>query len=77
MQVTIDTAKTDLSKLIAAASAGEDVIIAEGQVPVARLVAIQPSRFAIGILKDKLSGPVPDFLEPMNNDDLAFWEGTR
>ncbi len=30
--------------------------------------------FKIGILKGKLS-QAPDFLEPMDADDLAVWEG--
>lgn len=77
MQVTIHAAKTNLSKLIEAANAGEDVVIARGRTPVARIVPIQPARFAIGILKDRLTGPVPDFLEPMAPEDLDLWEGRR
>ena len=76
-QVTIHAAKTHLSKLIEAALAGEEVVIAKGNKPVVRLVAIPQGKFKIGILKGQLSGPGPDFLEPMDESDLAAWEGDR
>lgn len=74
-QVTIHAAKTNLSKLIEAALAGEEVVIARGDRPVVRLVAIPQGSFTIGILKDQLIGPGPDFLEPMTEDEMADWEG--
>ena len=40
MKVTVHAAKTTLSKLIARAHAGEEIIIARGKVAVARLVPI-------------------------------------
>ena len=40
MQITIHAAKTNLSKLIEAALAGEDVVIAKGAKPVVRLVPV-------------------------------------
>lgn len=76
MQVTIHTAKTNLSKLIEAARAGEEVVIAKGKVPVARIVAIPQTRFTIGLLKGKVAGAGPDFFEPMSEDELALWEGS-
>jgi prevent-host-death family protein len=75
MQVTVHSAKTNLSKLIDAALAGEEVIIAKGKTPVVKLVPIPRSPFKIGLLKGQLSGPVPDFLAPMDEDELASWEG--
>jgi antitoxin (DNA-binding transcriptional repressor) of toxin-antitoxin stability system len=74
-QVTIHVAKTNLSKLIEAALAGEDVVIAKGDQPVVRLVAIPQGKFKIGLLKGQLTGPGPDFFEPMSENDLADWEG--
>ncbi|MEO8531532.1 MAG: type II toxin-antitoxin system prevent-host-death family antitoxin [Deltaproteobacteria bacterium] len=74
MQYNVHAAKTQLSKLIEAALAGEDVIIAKGSKPVVRLVAIPQSGFQLGTLRGKL-GRLPDFLEPQNPDDLAAWEG--
>ena len=75
MQVTIDDAQTNLSKLIEAALSGEDVIIAKGDIPAVRLVAVEKKRFKIGILKGLVDGPGPDFFEPMSEDELALWEG--
>lgn len=78
MDVTLDTAKDTLPELIDAARAGEDVVISEGSTPVARLVPIEPPArkpFIIGIWDNKFTGPIPDFLEPMSEEDLALWEG--
>lgn len=77
MQVTVHAAKTHLSKLIEAALAGEEVIIARGRKPVVKLVAIPQRKFRIGILEGRLTGPGPDFFEPMSEEDLAGWEGGR
>jgi prevent-host-death family protein len=74
MQVTVHAAKTNLSKLIDAALAGEEVIIAKGKNPVVKIVPIPKSRFKIGILKGQL-GEAPDFFELMSEEDLALWEG--
>jgi prevent-host-death family protein len=75
MQVTIHSAKTNLSKLIEAAVAGEEVIIAKGKTPVVKLVPVSHSRFRIGLLKGRLTGQGPDFLEPMGEEELELWEG--
>ncbi len=77
MQVTIHAAKTNLSKLIDAALSGEEVVIAKGQKPVVKIVPVTQATFTIGLLKDKGIGKGPDFLEPMREDDLALWEGTK
>lgn len=71
MQVTIHNAKTNLSKLIEAAKAGEEIVIAKG----ARIVAIPQSKFTVGLLKGKVTGQGPDFFKPMSEDELALWEG--
>ena len=73
-QVTIHSAKTNLSKLIEQAVNGEDVVIAKGTKPMVRLVPIVQGGFKVGILKDKL-GTAPDFLEPMDAEELDRWEG--
>ncbi len=75
MKVTIQAAKTQLSRLIEAVLAGEEVMIAKGKTPVAKLVAIPKSRFQIGIGEGKVSGDGPDFFEPMAEEDRAPWEG--
>jgi prevent-host-death family protein len=74
MQFTVHAAKSQLSKLIDAALAGEEVVIAKGSKPVVRLVPIARSGFRLGILDGKLGTP-PDFFEPLSEEDLKLWEG--
>ena len=72
--VTIHAAKTNLSKLIERACAGEEIIIARGSEPVVKLVPVQavtPKR-EFGTLKGKLT--VPDsFFDPLPDDELEAW----
>jgi antitoxin (DNA-binding transcriptional repressor) of toxin-antitoxin stability system len=74
--VTIHAAKTNLSRLIERVLAGEEVVIARGDVPVARLVplplAVTPVRQA-GTLRGKLE-VTDQFFEPLSADELAGWE---
>jgi len=77
--VTIHEAKTNLSELIRRVEAGEEVIIARRDVPVARLEAIprrHGKRGLAGILKGKVE-PLPDsfFFDPLPEDELRLWEG--
>lgn len=77
MQFNLQQAKTNLSKLIRAAENGEEVVIARGSKPVVRLVAVpivSKSGFKMGMLEG-LGGNIPDFLEPMSDEDLQLWEG--
>jgi prevent-host-death family protein len=73
-QVTIHNAKTQLSKLIEAAVAGEEIVIAKGDTPMVRLVPIKRGGFRMGLLGAAL-GQGPDFLTPARDDDLDLWEG--
>lgn len=75
MLVNVHAAKTNLSKLIEAALAGEEVVIAKGNKPVVKLVALPQGPFKIGLLKDQLGGTCPDFFEPMDESELELWEG--
>jgi prevent-host-death family protein len=74
MQVTVHTAKSQLSKLIDAALAGEEVVIAKGSKPVVRLVPITRCRYRFGGL-EALAGTEPDFFEATSTEDLDLWEG--
>ena len=74
-KVTVHVAKTQLSRLIEAALAGEEVVIAKGDKPVARLVAIPQGQFKLGVLESDALGPGPDFFSPLDEDELAAWEG--
>ncbi|MBV9405968.1 MAG: type II toxin-antitoxin system Phd/YefM family antitoxin [Acidobacteriaceae bacterium] len=73
--VTIHQAKTNLSRLLQNASAGEEVIIARGSTPVARLVPIgeRKGRRRPGALKGKLRVG-PEFFEPLPASELSPWE---
>jgi len=73
--VTIHKAKTNLSRLIKKAAAGEEVIISRGDVPVARLVPVGESKGKRqpGSLKGKLKVG-PEFFEPLPPEELAAWE---
>ncbi len=73
--VTIHQAKTNLSRLIRRAFAGEQVIIARGSKPVARLVPfgeIEGKRRP-GSLKGKLVVG-REFFEPLPVEELSAWE---
>ena len=73
--VTIHQAKTNLSKLIERASAGEEIIIARGSKPVARLVPLQETkekRRRPGSWKGKFT-IAPDFFDPLP-DEFSGWE---
>jgi prevent-host-death family protein len=73
--VTIHRAKTTLSQLIEKACRGEDIVIARGSKPVARLVAISDHKGnrCPGALKGKLNVG-PEFIEPLPNEELDAWE---
>lgn len=73
--VTIHQAKTNLSRLIERACAGEEIVIARGSEPVARLVPLsgKNGRRRPGILKGKLKVGAP-FFEPLPESELKVWE---
>lgn len=75
--VTIHKAKTTLSQLIAEVEAGEEVIIARGDTPVVKLVAIRKKgKRKFGRLKGK--GWVgPEFFDPLPEEELKAWEGNE
>ena len=73
--VTIHQAKTNLSKLIRKASEGEEIVIARGPTPVARLVSLKTKneRRKPGSLKGKLRVGKA-FFEPLPDSELEAWE---
>ena len=75
MLVTVPDTKKELLDLIEAANGGEEVIITSNDRTAIKLVPVERPRFKHGILKDVLKGPVPDFLEPMSEEELLDWEG--
>ncbi len=78
MIVKMHQAKTQLSKLVAAALAGEEVVIARGDQPVVKLTPVAPApsvrtRRRFGVLKGKIAFD-DSFFDPLPEDELALWE---
>ena len=75
--VNIQQAKTRLSRLIARAEAGEEIIIARGRKPVVRLIALARThrRPQFGALKGKIHLPDEFFFDPLPEEELRLWEG--
>ncbi len=73
--VTIHTAKTTLSQLIARAESGEEIVIARGSKPVAKIVPLEtlPKKRQFGVYRDKFSIS-ESFFEPLPEDELTEWE---
>jgi len=71
---TVHQAKTNLSRLIAEAEKGKEVVIARGKKPVAKLVAIAPARKrrVPGKLKGQLSWK-PGAFDPLTPAELKEW----
>jgi prevent-host-death family protein len=73
MQFSVHEAKTNLSKLIAAALEGGDVVIARGAMPVVRLVPVVLfGKRCFGALKGKIAIDAR-FDEPLPDDELSGW----
>lgn len=76
MIVKVHQAKTQLSKLIAAALAGEEVVIARGSEPVVKLIPVAPSPGKRQFGRYKGLFELTDaFFEPLPEEELALWEG--
>ncbi len=78
MKITIHAAKTTLSKLIERAREGEEVIIARGNVPVARLVPLagETPKRKPGTLRGavKIS---ETFFDPLPEEELDAWDAKK
>ncbi len=76
--VNIHAAKTHLSRLVDAASKGEEVIIARAGTPVARLVPFAPpdapKKRVLGRMRGRFTIP-DDFDAPLPDDLLDLFEG--
>lgn len=77
--VTVHEAKSNLSKLLKLVEAGEEVVIARGNKPVATLAPIDgPKKKSRGYGALKHLGiTVPDsvFFDPLPQEELDAWEG--
>ena len=71
--INVHEAKTQLSRLLDKAHAGEEIVIGKAGKPYARLVPLKPEGARqLGFLKGKLD---PAFFEPLPDEELAAWEG--
>lgn len=71
-EVSVSEAKTQLSRLLERARAGEEIIICKGGKPYARLLPLAaPAARTPGLLQ----GQVEDtFFEPLPDEELEAWE---
>lgn len=74
--VNIHGAKTQLSRLLDAAAAGEEIIIARAGKPVARLIPFEQKKQPrkLGTLAGQIKAP-DDFDDPLPDEILDAFEG--
>lgn len=72
---SVHAAKTNLSRLLEQAEAGDEVVIARGQTPVVRLTLVTdvPPRRQFGAMRGRAT-VTPAFFEPLPADELDRWE---
>jgi prevent-host-death family protein len=74
--VTIHDAKTNLSKLLVAVQAGEEIVVCKGQQPIAKLVPLrEPSRKRppVGLVTSDPVTYSTDCFSPLTDDELKDW----
>jgi antitoxin (DNA-binding transcriptional repressor) of toxin-antitoxin stability system len=73
--VTIQVAKTTLSHLVARVEAGEEILLARGKHPIAKIVPYHPvgPKRQFGALRGMVSVG-PGFFVPLPAEELATWE---
>jgi antitoxin (DNA-binding transcriptional repressor) of toxin-antitoxin stability system len=73
--VMIHEAKTTLSRLLARVEAGEEIILARGKLPVAKLVPFHPpaNKRRFGALRGTISVG-PEFFDALPEQELEGWE---
>lgn len=72
---TIHAAKTQLSRLVERAENGEEVIIARGETPVARLTGLRPRKQGrrFGAMRGR-ARVTRAFFAPLPDSELKAWE---
>lgn len=79
--VTVHEAKTHMSKLLARVEAGEEIVLARGKIPVAKIVPLNPApvkKRELGWLRNDSKGSDPlayGFWDPLPDDELELWNG--
>jgi len=80
MEATMHEAKTQLSKLVERALAGEEVVLTHGKsrTPMVKLVPVEVPRVhmrPVGLYKGQIDIG-PEFFEPLPEEELALWESS-
>ena len=72
---SIHAAKTHLSRLVERAEAGEEIVIARGKTPVARLVPLRttPVERRFGAMRGR-ARVTAAFFQPLPENELDTWE---
>lgn len=73
---TVREAKANFSKLLNKAANGEEVIIARGKKPVAKLIAFSVQKSSKKRVPGRFKGKISygqNIFEPMSKADLAEW----
>ncbi len=73
--VTIHKAKATLAKLLARVESGEEIVLARGKKPIAKLAPYRPpvTKRRFGALRGVISVG-PEFFEQLPDRELAAWE---
>ena len=71
--VNMHDAKTHFSKLVAKVEAGEEIVIARGGRPCARLVPITAEAPRLGTMKGRWPELADEFFDPLTGDELDAW----
>ncbi len=71
--VNIGEAKTRLSELVARVEAGEDVVIARDNRPVARLAPLAEQTQARAVVEEALAARDSGRIKPVTREELVAW----
>ncbi|MGA8026565.1 MAG: type II toxin-antitoxin system prevent-host-death family antitoxin [Bryobacteraceae bacterium] len=78
MQVNMHRAKTELSKLVAAAERGEEVIISRNGKPAVQLLPVRRRKVRFGALKGEVKVPKGDkWWQPMTDEEVDRFLGVE
>ena len=70
--INVHEAKTQLSRLLDKAHAGEEIVLYKAGKPYARLVPLKPpAKRTLGFLPGEIG---PEFFEPLPQAELDAWE---
>lgn len=70
--INVHEAKTQLSRLLDKAHAGEEIVLSKAGIPYAKLVPLDKPKRKLGFIK----GHVDDtFFDPLSDAELDGWEG--